>query len=243
MRVLILGANSDIGLALAHVFAGREKADLVLASRDAESLGRKARDLEIRHQVRVEALAFDALDTASHPAFYAALDPRPDVVAAAFGAPPERPGGPEGLDQIRIILDTNLLGTVSILEEAARDMAARGRGSIIGISSVAGLRGRRKNAVYGASKAGMRAYLEGLGHRLHPCGVRVLVALPGFVRTRMTEGMDLPALLTATPGEAAEDIYWAWKRGRSVVYVRWYWRWIMYAVRSLPDCIFNRLDI
>ncbi len=117
---------------------------------------------------------------------------------------------------------------------------ARKAGLIIGLSSVAGDRGRASNYVYGSAKAGLSAFLSGLRHRLAASGVRVMTVKPGFVRTAMTEGLNLPPLLTAEPDQVAADILSAVKKRRDTIYSRWYWRFIMSAIRLLPESIFKR---
>jgi len=243
MHLLVLGANSEIALATARVFASREAGTSTLASRDMEALVPRAKDLEIRNEVQAEAVFFDALDYASHRAFYEALDPRPDLVLLAFGHLGDQYRAQENFSEARNILETNLVGAVSILEIAARDMEIKGRGGIIAIASPAGLRGRQSNYLYGAAKGGLYVYLSGLRHRLHPAGVKVLTVVPGFVNTRMTEGLDLPPRLTAEPEQVGQDIYRAWKRGRSVVYSRWFWRYIMWIIRALPEPVFMRTKL
>lgn len=137
----------------------------------------------------------------------------------------------------------NLTGAVSILEIAARDMEARGHGTIVGISSPAGDRGRKSNYLYGAAKAGLTAYLSGLRHRLAKSGVRVVTVLPGWVKTRMTAAAPTPQFLTATPARVAADIRNAVLRGKAVVYTPWFWRPIMCLVRALPEKLFTKTNL
>jgi short-subunit dehydrogenase len=240
--VLILGAMSDIGRALARQYAAAGWR-LQLAARQAGRLDPDAQDLRIRYQAEVQALEFDARSTASHAAWYAALDPAPDLVICVFGLlgrqARAQQHGPEALE----ILETNYTGAVSILERAAEAMEQRGSGCIAGISSVAGDRGRASNYLYGSAKAGFTAYLSGIRNRLASKGVHVLTVKPGFVRTAMTEGLPLPPLLTASPGEVAQAIARAVERRRNVIYVRWMWRWIMLVIRHLPEGVFKRMKL
>jgi short-subunit dehydrogenase len=138
---------------------------------------------------------------------------------------------------------SNYEGPASIMAEIANRFEARGSGNLVGISSVAGERGRARNYVYGSAKAGFTAYLSGLRHRLAHKGVHVVTVLPGFVRTQMTEGMKLPARLTASPEEVADAIERAVVRRRPKVYVRPIWRILMLAVRNIPERIFMRLSV
>jgi short-subunit dehydrogenase len=243
MHVLILGANSDMAQALARKFAQAERAHLTLASRDLELLAKQARDLEIRFQIKARPLYFDATDFPSHAGFYHSLAPKPDLVILAFGYLGDQKRAQEDFGEARRIISINFTGAVSILEIIAQDFEVRGHGGIIGISSVAGERGRQSNYIYGAAKGALSLYLGGLRNRLHPRGVRVLTVLPGFVATKMTEHLDLPEKLLATPAEVAEDVYRAYTRGKEKVYTKGLWKWIMWIIKAIPEKLFKRLKL
>ncbi|MBI5592263.1 MAG: SDR family oxidoreductase [Deltaproteobacteria bacterium] len=243
MHLLILGASSDIGIAIAHKFARAEGAHICLASRNLGLLEKKARDIETRYQVKAKAIGFDATDYAGHPDFYRNLDPKPDAVVFTAGYQGNQGLAQKDFGEMRKIIETNFLGAASILEIIAADFEAKGRGLIIGISSVAGERGRQSNYLYGASKSAMTTFLGGLRNRLHPGHVRVMTVLPGFVRTRMTAGMKLPQLLVIEPEQVAEDVYRAYQAGKDIVYTGWFWRWLMGIIRNIPEAIFKRLKL
>ena len=114
---------------------------------------------------------------------------------------------------------------------------------LIGLSSVAGERGRKSNYAYGAAKAGLTAYLSGLRHRLFASGVNVLTVTPGFVRSTMTAHLELPAALTATPERVARDVHAAWRSGKNSIYTLAIWRPIMFIIRNLPECLFKRTNL
>lgn len=234
-RVLVLGANSDIGLAIAREFAAREGSNLILASRDTASLDSKAVELRRDFGVEVDVVSFDATDTASHAAFYQSLPHKPDGAVLAFGLL-------EASDPLRL-LAVNLTGAASVLEIIAKDFEERREGFLIGLSSVAGERGRKSNYAYGAAKAGLTAYLSGLRHRLFASGVNVLTVTPGFVRSKMTAHLELPAALTATPERVARDIHAAWRSGKDSIYTKAIWRPIMFIIRNLPECLFKRTNL
>ena len=240
MHMLILGANSDIALAAARTFAEKQGAHITLASRNVETLEKRANDIALRYQVPARAVRFDALDIAGHHAFYDALDPKPDVVLLAFGLLTEQQEAQKDFPQAKAMLDVNYTGAASILEIVAADFERKGRGSIIAIASPAGMRGRKSNYFYGAAKGALKIYLGGLRHRLFAAGVHVCTVQPGFVATKMTEGLDLPEKLTATPEQVAADIHKAWKKKKDVVYTRWFWRWIMLIIVHLPGFVFKR---
>ncbi len=239
---LILGAHSDIAIALAHEFAKHGYA-LLLAARQPARLDPIVRDLTIRHKVEARALEFDALDTASHAAFYGSLSPKPDVTICVVGLLGDQTAARTNAALARAILDTNFTGPVSILHIVAADYEARKTGGIIGISSVAGERGRQSNYVYGSAKAGFTAFLSGLRNRLQKSGAHVLTVNPGFVRTAMTEGLKLPPVLTARPEQVARDIYRAFEKKKDVLYTLWMWRWVMLIIRNIPERIFKKLSM
>ena len=232
--VLILGAASDIGLAIAHEFA-RGKNSVILAARDPGRLETDAVDLRVRHGAEVTLAEFDILRTDRHAAFLDGLSGLPEVVVCVVGL----------LDapEAELVMQTNYNAPALMLNEVAARMEARGSGSIIGISSVAGERGRASNYVYGSAKAGFTAFLSGLRNRLAGKGVRVMTVKPGFVRTRMTAGMKLPGALTAQPAEVGLAVADAWRKKRDVIYVRPAWRLIMAVIRSIPEAVFKRLSL
>ncbi len=189
---LILGATSDIGRAVAIRFAD-EGYTLQLAARDAERLERDARDIEVRCNAMVSRHVFDVLDDASGAAMLDALPSLPDVVVCVVGLLGDQAESERDLDAAARVYAANFTGPARLLAGLANRMEARGSGTIVGVGSVAGDRGRASNYVYGAAKAGFAAFLSGLRARLARKGVHVATVKPGFVRTRMTEGMNLPA--------------------------------------------------
>lgn len=243
MNLLILGANSDTAYAVAKKFAEQERVDLQLASRDVALLKKKAQDLRVRFGVAAESVFFDAKDYPSHRTFYDALDPKPDGVVVAFGVLGDQVRAQNDFSHAKDIIETNLLGAVSILEIVASDFEMRGHGFIIGISSVAGERGRKSNYIYGAAKGGLTAYLSGLRNRFGKTEIYVMTVLPGFIRSKMTEHLELPGLLSATPEAIAEDIYTAYKKKKSVLYTKWFWKWIMRIIQHIPESLFKKLNL
>jgi decaprenylphospho-beta-D-erythro-pentofuranosid-2-ulose 2-reductase len=239
--VLILGGRSDIGLAAARKFAAMGH-PVQLAARQAAELERAKADIEVRFGVPVSLHEFDALDVTNHESFIDALDPLAEIVICAVGLLGQQCEDERDTKAAIRVMRSNYEAPASILGLLANRFEARGSGIIFGISSVAGERGRATNYIYGSAKAGFTAYLSGLRNRLAKKGVHVVTVLPGFVATRMTEGLDLPARLTAQPEEVAEAIARAVAK-KSIVYVRPVWRLIMLIIRSIPESIFARLRI
>lgn len=240
--VLILGARSDIGKAVAHKFAALGH-PIQLAARNASSLGADKADIELRHKVSVSLHEFDALATDSHEAFVAELPELPQIAVCAVGLMGEQTENERDISAAARVMRSNYEGPASILAILANRFEERGSGSIVGISSVAGDRGRATNYIYGSAKAGFTAFLSGLRNRLTKRGVNVLTVLPGFVATQMTEGMDLPAKLTAEPAEVADAIARAVEQKKDLIYVRPVWRLIMLIIRNIPERIFKRMKI
>jgi len=239
--VLFLGAGSDIATALERGYA-HAGFDLYLAGRSVEEMRRLAQDIEVRFRVHAVPLVFDVTDTTSHELFYSQLSPKPIGVVCAVGYLGDQEKGQEDFAEARKILETNFVGCVSILEIVAADLQKRKEGFIIGISSVAGDRGRAANYLYGSAKAGFSAFLSGLRVRLHDYGAQVLTVKPGFVRTKMTGHLELPGFLTAEPEEVARAILRAQRGGKASIYARKVWRVIMAVVRLLPESIFRKMS-
>ena len=240
--ILVLGGASDMGLAIAHRFA-KEGFDVQLAARRPEELERAKADLEVRYSVAVTLHAFDALDFHGHEAFVASLPKLPYVAVCVVGLLGDQRAHETDLEAAVGVMRANYEGPATILGVIANAFEARGSGTIIGVSSVAGDRGRATNYVYGSAKAGFTAFLSGLRNRLAKKGVHVMTVKPGFVATRMTEGMKLPPALTATPEAVAERIFGAYQKGANVIYAKPVWRLVMAIIVSIPEAIFKKLKI
>ena len=180
--VLILGATSDIGFAIARKFAS-EKYDVQLAARKVEPLRPMQSDIQIRYSVNCTIHEFDALDFTSHQRFYDAISPKPDVTIYVIGYMNDNEKVIGDWNESFRTINTNYSGAVSILNIVAADYAHKKSGTIVGISSVAGNRGRQSNYIYGSAKAAFTAYLSGLRNKMYHSGVHVMTVLPGFVYT------------------------------------------------------------
>lgn len=238
--VLILGATSDIGSATARRYAaGGWK--VCLAARDEAALQRCASGLSTLGGTVVTARKLDVLDTASFNRFVETLPQLPDTVVCVVGLFGDQRLGETDLSTASTVIRTNFEGPALLLGCFAEAFSKRGFGTIIGVSSVAGDRGRASNYVYGSAKAGFTAFLSGLRNRLARSNVHVITIKPGFVDTRMTAGMRLPRALTARPEEVAAAIFSADHKKRDVVYVRKLWFLIMSVIVFLPERLFKRL--
>ena len=179
--LLLLGAKSDIGIAVAHKFA-KEGFNIQLAARNAERLKEDCADINIRYNVDASFHEFDALDLKSHESFISTLPKLPSIAISAVGILGNQKENEKDIKKSIEIIRTNYEGIVSIFSYLANDFQIRGSGTLIGISSVAGDRGRGSNYIYGSAKAGFSTFLSGLRNRLYPYGVDVITVKPGFVR-------------------------------------------------------------
>lgn len=231
-----------MAIAVADLWAARS-CNIMLAARNVHRLEPVKTDLTIRNSITVTLLEFDAEKTESHQEFYNQLQVKPDVVVCVFGYLGNHDIALSDWQECKRILTVNYLGTVSILNAVAADFEKNKRGVIVGVSSVAGDRGRQSNYLYGSAKAGFTAYLSGLRNRLFKSGVHVVTVKPGFINTRMLAGLSTPAMLTAQPKQVAAKILKAVDKKNNVVYVLPVWRWIMLIIKNIPEAIFKRLKL
>ncbi|MBI2429261.1 MAG: SDR family oxidoreductase [Ignavibacteriales bacterium] len=240
--VLILGAGSDIARPLAFLYA-KHGYNIYLASRSYDQLVRDAHDISLRFKVDAQAFKFDAADVASHQSFYDSLPYKPIGVITLAGALGDQKQSEQKFTDAKNVIDVNYTGLVSIIHIIAADFEQRREGFIVGVSSVAGERGRKSNYVYASAKAGFTTFLSGLRNRLHSAGVQVMTVHPGFVRTKMIEGRTTPGIITASAEDVARDIFKAQQLGKDFVYSKWFWRFIMMAFTMIPESIAKKLDL
>jgi decaprenylphospho-beta-D-erythro-pentofuranosid-2-ulose 2-reductase len=244
--VVILGSTSGIVRATAHAYAEAGYA-LVLAARDDEENEILAADIRVRHGVTCHALHFDGADVAAHPKFVtdceAALGTNPTGLILGFGYMAEQEAAQRDMTEVQKMVDANLTGAISILERFAAVFEERGSGFMGVLSSVAGERGKQSNYIYGATKAGLTCYLEGLRVRLFKANVTVTTIQPGFVDTKMTYGLPLPGPLVATPEQAGRAIFKAVSKGQDEAYVLFFWRYIMLIIKAIPRWQFKKMSM
>ncbi|AHM63612.1 short chain dehydrogenase [Flammeovirgaceae bacterium 311] len=240
--ILILGATSDMAYATALEFAKRGWG-LILAARNTKQLSVLKQDLQSRFDVPVHTSNFEAADFESHAGFYEQLPVQPQLTALFFGYLGEQQKAQTDWQEAKQIIDANYTGAVSILNLIANDYEQKKGGCIIGVSSVAGERGRKSNYLYGSAKAGLTAYLSGLRNRLAAAGVHVVTVKPGFVATRMTEHLNLPKPLTASPEQVGKAIYGAYQKQTNVLYVLPVWRLIMQNIKMIPEAVFKKMNL
>lgn len=235
---LVIGATSDIGRAIARALAA-DGYRLQLAARDPLRLARDVQDLGVRTGAAVSVHRCDVLDRAGGAALVAELDPLPDLAVCVVGMLGDQQRGQRDAAAAEQVMRTNYVGPALLLGALAERFERRRGGVLVGVSSVAGDRGRGANYLYGSAKAGFTAFLSGLRNRLSPANVHVVTVKPGYVRTRMTDDVELPGRLTAECEDVARAVRTAIRRRRQVIYVRPVWRLIMLMVRALPERLFK----
>lgn len=239
--VLILGATSDIGLAVAHRFA-KEKYLIQLAARNIDKLKPYINDFKIRYQTEVTLHHFDSVKIETHKDFIDNLPVLPNIVVCSVGLMEDQKKCEKDYNLSSVVIRTNYEGPANILAEFANKFEKRKSGTIIGISSVAGERGRASNYYYGSAKAGFTSFLSGLRNRMHKNNVNVITVLPGFVHTKMTQNMLLPKILTSLTSEVAESIYKTYKKKKDKVYIKNIWFFIMLFIKNIPEVIFKKTN-
>lgn len=238
---LVLGATGDIGRAVARRL-GHDGWELQLAARDPQRLEAEAKDLRLRG-ASVSIHECDVLREDGSVSLVDALPTLPDVAVCTVGALGDQSDGEKDWRAAERVMRTNYLGPALLMGALANRFGERGHGVLVGISSIAGERGRRSNYIYGSAKSGFTAFLSGLRSRLHRSGVCVVTVIPGYVRTRMTDHLALPAMLTAEPEDVADAIAVAIRKRRNVVYVGRLWRDVALVIRAIPESIFKRIPL
>ncbi len=238
--ILIIGAGSDIAMAVARKLAARGH-NFYLAAHHPQELMPFAQELATRNRIQAVVLPFDVTDRKSHYGFLEHLPVLPQGVLLAVGYSKD-----EGLmeyepEEVHHVIDVNFLGCVSILEACATYFEKHGIDFIAAISSISGDRGRQSNYLYNASKAGLTAYLSGLRARLAPKGISVITIKPGVVHTKMTKQPSIPQFLVAFPERVARDIVRAIDCKKLIIYTPWWWRWVMFGIKLIPERLFIRL--
>ncbi len=239
--VVIFGARSEIGGHLARRVA--PGARTVLAARGAGGLAAQAAALRAAGATAVETLEFDADDLASHQALVEKIVAEHGPIGTAvlaFGVLGDAARAETDPAHAAAVVHTDYVAQVSLLTALATAMRAAGRGRLVVFSSVAGVRVRRANYVYGSAKAGLDGFACGLSDALHGSGVSVLIVRPGFVIGRMTAGMD-PAPLSSTPEQVAAATARALDRGRRTVWVPWTLRPLFAVLKLLPAVLWRRM--
>jgi hypothetical protein len=243
-NILVIGATSAIAQQTIRLYA-QQGANLLLMGRDTEKLHTLAEDAKIRGAQTAGFESLDVNDLDAHPKAleraYAALG-RIDLVLIAHGTLPDQHACQAQVSTLLRELNTNAISTLSLLTLLANQLEKQGCGTLAVITSVAGDRGRQSNYVYGAAKGMVSTFLQGLRNRLFAKGVHVLDIKPGFVETPMTAHFQ-KGLLWAKPQTVAKSIVKAVDKKTHTLYTPFFWRPIMWIIRSIPESVFKRLSL
>jgi decaprenylphospho-beta-D-erythro-pentofuranosid-2-ulose 2-reductase len=243
--VLVLGGGSEIALATVRKLIEARCRTVVLAGRDPEAMSGPAKELLTAGATAVDVVAFDGLDYASHDGFVRQVFEQHgdlDLVILAFGVLGDQELAETDGAEARRIIESNFTGAVSVLVPLVNALQAQGHGTVVVLSSVVGERARKSNFVYGSSKAGLDAFCQGLGDSLAGSGVRIVIVRPGFVHTKMTEGLD-PAPLATDPDSVAGAIVAGLGRGSETIWAPAPLRYVMSVLRHVPRPVFRRLPL
>lgn len=240
---IILGATSSMARALARKTAS-DGASLILCGRDMDDLQATVQDCTARGAASAIAMKFDARDPRDYDEIIAtAAKQDGEINCAVFvGSMPTQDAIDANPGLIHGVVSDNYIGPATFLQMLAPLMEERGQGTVVGVGSVAGDRGRIGNYVYGSAKAGFATYLSGLRNRLTRSGAHVVTVKPGFVDTAMTwdvEGM----FLVAAPEAIAASILKAVEKKSNIIYTPFFWRYIMLIIRNIPEAVFKKLSV
>lgn len=241
--MIVLGSTSEVAQAFVEkaLQEGEKYERIYLFTSNKEATERFAKHIDVKFLQLSEVIELDLTKAINYSEFE---NINSNLLFCATGYLGE--GTEEGLydnKNTERIIDINYSKLVPVINYFAQKFESKRSGAIIGLSSVAGDRGRQSNFIYGSAKAAFTAYLSGLRNYLFEKKVHVLTVKPGFMATKMTEGLPLNPKLTATPKRAAECIYKAFKKQKNVAYVLPIWGIIMLIIRNIPEFIFKKLKL
>ncbi|MEC3874740.1 SDR family NAD(P)-dependent oxidoreductase [Chryseobacterium salviniae] len=241
--MIVLGSTSEVAQAFVEeaLKQGGKFEKIYLITSNVETTERFARHIDVKFLQQAEVIELDVMKETDYSVFEHINS---NLLFCAVGYLGE--GTEEGLydnKNTERIIDINYAKLVPVLTYFAQKFESRRSGTIIGLSSVAGDRGRQSNFIYGSAKAAFTAYLSGLRNYLSDKKVHVITVKPGFMATKMTEGLPLNPKLTATPEQAAKCIFKAYKKRKDIVYVLPVWEIIMFIIRNIPEFIFKKLKL
>jgi decaprenylphospho-beta-D-erythro-pentofuranosid-2-ulose 2-reductase len=237
--VVILGARSTIAMAIAHEFAKNGHPVHLIARTSHEP---DAEDMRIRFGVDVH---YHELDLADSERFLDLIKgiPALGIVVSVLGRQEDETRTYTDVDYVQEIVAGNYSIPILTAELSASVLEEKGGGTFIGISSVAGDRGRQGNYLYGSAKAGYTAYLSGLRNKLGKTNTHVVTVRPGIIRTPLTSKQDFPPALMGEASTVAKDVYVAMQKKKNNIYTPWFWRWIMLVIRSVPEFVFKKMSL
>ena len=241
--MIVIGSNSEVAQSFVEkvLSEGERFAKIYLLSSDPTAAEKFAQHINVKYLQESEIINLDLTGEIDYKKLVH-VDANLLICAAGYLGKDTQEGLYDDRNTSKIV-DINYSKLIHVINYFAEKMELRRNGTIVGLSSVAGDRGRQSNFIYGSAKAGFTAYLSGLRNYMHSKNVHVLTVKPGFMATKMTEGMPLNPKLTASPKQAADYIYKAYKRKKNVAYVLPVWALIMLIIRNIPEFIFKKLKL
>lgn len=239
--ILIIGAKSDLARNIADIYASKGYS-LYLTGRDIKSLSKFSESLINNYGIDVKLIDLDLNQFSTHKAFLDEIVTLPLGVICATGYYPNQLKAQTDYEEMLNTTTANFTGPVSIINYLVEKMKKIKKGFIIGISSVSGERGRKKNYIYGSAKSGFTTFLSGLRNDLFDQNIHVMTVILGFIRDG-TEMNFIKKTLSANPRDVAKSIVSNQMKSKDIVYLKWQWRYIMFIVRSIPEFIFKRINI
>ena len=239
--ILIIGAKSDLARNIADIYASKGYS-LYLTGRDIKSLSKFSESLINDYGVDVKLIDLDLNQFSTHKSFLDEIAILPLGVICATGYYPNQLKAQIDNKEILNTTTANFTGPASIINCLVEEMKKIKKGFIIGISSVSGERGRKKNYIYGSAKSGFTTFLSGLRNDLFDQNIHVMTVILGFIRDE-TEMNFIKKTLSAKPREIAQSIVSNQIKCKDIVYLKWQWRYIMFIVRNIPEFIFKRINI
>jgi len=231
--ILIIGGNSDIGYASAKIFA-KNKYDVHLVSRNIEQLNINKKEIVNLYNVKCKITCMDLLEQDQINKFFKENTVSPEVIliASGFLQPEEK--------KIENIVRINYLAPLEFIEKSLEKYQSQEiLKTVIGISSVAGERGKKNNNIYSSAKSGFSCYLDGLRQKIYNKGIHVITVKPGWVNTKMTKGLNLPKFMTVNATYVGNKIFNSYKSKKNTLYVPGYWSIIMFVYKLVPEFIFK----
>ena len=239
--ILIIGAKSELAKNIAVIYASKGYS-LYLTGRNIQSLSKFSENLISDYSINVKLIELDLNQFVANKAFLQMLETLPLGVICATGYYPNQLEAQIDNNEMLNTITANFTGPVSIINYLVEEMKKIRKGFVIGISSVSGERGRKKNYIYGSAKSAFTTYLSGLRNDLHNHNIHVMTVILGFIKDG-TEINFLKKILSAKPREIAESIVSNQVSCNNVVYFKWHWKYIMFIVRNIPEFIFKRINI
>lgn len=241
--MIVLGSNSEVAQAFVEksLQEGEKYATIYLLTSNRESAEKFAKHLEVKYLQQSQIIEWDLLQENNYSALEKVESTLLFSAIGYLGKDTEESLYDDA--NTSKILNVNYAKLIPVINYFAEKMQRRRFGTIIGLSSVAGDRGRQSNFIYGSAKAAFSAYLSGLRNYLFDKKVHVITVKPGFMDTKMTEGFALSPMLSATPKQAAAHIYRAYKKKKNVVYVLPIWWAVMLIIKNIPEIIFKKLKL